>query len=104
VNLVGIALTLVAVAAWSFDPGSEARRLDDKDARAPSVPARTTSKPTGARMVRVVLAEGRGAVEFELRGDWGEHQGHKLSGRISARDDGGSIRLSSGAWKLDAGP
>ncbi|MEN9308480.1 MAG: hypothetical protein RL173_2412 [Fibrobacterota bacterium] len=103
-NLVGIALTLVAVAAWSFDPGSEARRLDDKDAPAPSAPALTNSKPTGARMVRVVLAEGRGAVEFELRGDWGEHQGHKLSGRISARDDGGSIRLSSGAWKLDAGP
>jgi len=104
VNFAGIVLTLATAVAWSFDPGSEARRLDDRDAPALSVLPMPASAPSGARLVRVALVEGKTAVDLELRGDWGEHQGHKLSGRITARLDGQSIVVGNGAWSLQAGP
>jgi len=102
----GIAVLWAASAVWSFDPGSEARRLLDGDAPMPVaidatavVPALSTAKP-----VRVVLQEGVQALEIELRGAWNAMDGRILTGKVSVRSEANGVAVSCGEANLPASP
>lgn len=102
----GIAVLWAASAVWSFDPGSEARRLLDGDAPMPvaiDATAVVASVPT-ARPVRVVLQEGVQALEVELRGTWSAIDGRILTGKASVRAEGSGVAVSCGGANLPANP
>lgn len=92
----GIVLFWVAKAAWSFDPGSEARRLMDSEPPAPvqaevplaADPARPDPEPPSSRdeargrIVRVVLREGEKKVKVDFRGAWTDASGRPTAGSV----------------------
>ena len=115
---VGVVLFWVAQAAWSFDPGSEARRLQDGDAPTPvlvdsasvgpvadvpTVPRGSKDPVVRTRVVRVVLREGEKSLAVDLKGEWRDSSGRRLSGSIEAKYENGGMSVSCGSVALGSG-
>lgn len=128
----GVAL-FAAVTVWSFEPGSEASRLESRDVpgletnssereledstsfaselAADSAPVRPYPNPSppdlpaslSARPIRVALDEAKSIVACELRGRWKDSVGRKWTGKISVRLDSRGIVLVGSAGKRSLG-
>jgi stage II sporulation protein D len=125
VACAGVALCLAA--AWAFEPGSEAFRLQGRDVpalqpssippelvdvqpdstdtasvSAPAAPRPSAPFATG-RLIRVALDEGKAAVTCDLRGAWFSPSGQKLTGKATARLDPQGVVVETMTAKVDLG-